>query len=107
MTLSQHFGRRQHSTHTSPGGPMDTSTSGNCDCSEPLQPSTNVKSAAEFPSNMRPHISLNITSLKDSLPFYRTLFNARPVKMRDDYAKFELERPPINLSILEAPRGIT
>lgn len=86
---------------------MSTNT-GSCDCSEPLpKTSVNLKSAVEFGTVTRPHISLNVTSVKESLPFYRALFNQRPTKLRDDYAKWECESPPINLSILEAPSEIT
>lgn len=85
---------------------MNTTNAGCCS-SEPLTQSTNLKSAVEFGSQTRPHISLNVTSVKESLTFYRALFNQRPTKLREDYAKFECESPPINLSILEAPSEIT
>ena len=75
-------------------------------CCEPasgIDASRDLPSAVDFATDRRPHINLNVRSLKESLPFYRALFNARPTKLRDDYAKWECAEPPINLSILENP----
>ena len=37
--------------------------------------------------------------IEASLPFYMVLFGARPVKRRDDYVKFELDEPRVNLTL--------
>src|SRR5947199_9068816 len=53
---------------------------------------------------IRFHLSLNVSSLARSVAFYRTLFGAEPAKLRGDYAKFELDDPPLVLSLEPTPR---
>jgi catechol 2,3-dioxygenase-like lactoylglutathione lyase family enzyme len=45
------------------------------------------------------HLSLNVADLNRSIAFYQTLFGIEPAKCRPDYAKFELEDPPLVLSL--------
>jgi catechol 2,3-dioxygenase-like lactoylglutathione lyase family enzyme len=45
------------------------------------------------------HASLNVSNLARSVEFYTALFGQEPVKFYDDYAKFELEEPPLVLSL--------
>jgi catechol 2,3-dioxygenase-like lactoylglutathione lyase family enzyme len=40
-----------------------------------------------------------VADLKRSITFYQTLFGIEPAKCRPDYAKFELEDPPLVLSL--------
>jgi catechol 2,3-dioxygenase-like lactoylglutathione lyase family enzyme len=49
------------------------------------------------------HLSLNVSSLEQSIEFYRVLFGIEPAKQHPDYAKFELEDPPVVFSL--APRA--
>lgn len=56
-------------------------------------------SAVDFPTQTRVHISLDVSNIQDSLGFYKVLFNAEPVKQRDDYVKFELFEPPLNITL--------
>lgn len=51
------------------------------------------------------HLSLNVADLKRSIAFYRTLFGVEPAKCRPDYAKFELEDPPLVLSLEPSAAG--
>ena len=51
------------------------------------------------------HISLNVTDLPGAVRFYQALFDRAPAKHRDDYAKFELEDPPLVLSLEPARRA--
>jgi catechol 2,3-dioxygenase-like lactoylglutathione lyase family enzyme len=48
---------------------------------------------------IRFHLSLNVSNLERSVAFYRTLFGVEPAKLRHDYAKFELDEPPLVLSL--------
>jgi catechol 2,3-dioxygenase-like lactoylglutathione lyase family enzyme len=48
---------------------------------------------------VRFHVSLHVADLGRAAEFYRTLFAAEPVKLRGDYAKFELDDPPLVLSL--------
>jgi len=82
---------------------MGDTKSSCCEPASGVETSRDLPSAVDFATDKRPHINLNVKSLKESLPFYRALFNARPTKLRDDYAKWEMAEPPINLSILENP----
>jgi catechol 2,3-dioxygenase-like lactoylglutathione lyase family enzyme len=48
---------------------------------------------------VRFHLSLNVADLARSVGFYRTLFGREPAKRHADYAKFELDDPPLVLSL--------
>jgi len=48
---------------------------------------------------VRFHLSLNVSNLERSVAFYRILFGREPAKCRPDYAKFELDDPPLVLSL--------
>jgi catechol 2,3-dioxygenase-like lactoylglutathione lyase family enzyme len=54
---------------------------------------------------VRFHLSLNVSDLGRSVAFYRILFGLEPAKLRADYAKFELDDPPLVLSLEPTPRG--
>jgi catechol 2,3-dioxygenase-like lactoylglutathione lyase family enzyme len=54
---------------------------------------------------LRFHLSLNVANLERSVAFYRILFGREPAKCRPDYAKFELDDPPLVLSLEPTPRG--
>lgn len=45
------------------------------------------------------HLSLNVSNLERSVTFYKILFDREPAKLRDDYAKFEADEPPLVLSL--------
>lgn len=62
---------------------------------------TSAKSAVEFAGDKRFHISLNVSNLEASIPFYETFFGAKPSKIKPKYAKFELSDPPINFTLNE------
>jgi catechol 2,3-dioxygenase-like lactoylglutathione lyase family enzyme len=45
------------------------------------------------------HASLNVSDLARSVRFYAALLGAGPVKQYADYAKFEIDEPPLVLSL--------
>ena len=45
------------------------------------------------------HVSLNVSDLPRSLAFYQALLGAAAVKTYSDYAKFELDEPPVVMSL--------
>jgi hypothetical protein len=51
------------------------------------------------------HLSLNVADLGRSLAFYRVLFDRAPAKSYADYAKFELEEPPVVFSLVPRAAG--
>lgn len=50
---------------------------------------------------LKPHVSLNVSSLSESIEFYSKMFQASPVKKREHYAKFDLLVPSLNLTLNE------
>jgi catechol 2,3-dioxygenase-like lactoylglutathione lyase family enzyme len=54
---------------------------------------------------VRFHLSLNVSSLDRAIAFYRVLFGKEPAKQRGDYAKFELDDPPLVLSLEPSAPG--
>ncbi len=53
---------------------------------------------------LKPHVSLNVSSVDASVAFYEKAFGVAATKRRPGYAKFDLESPSLNLSMVEAPR---
>lgn len=51
------------------------------------------------------HLSLNVNDLNRSIAFLRALLGVEPAKKRHDYAKFELDDPPLVLSL--EPHGFS
>lgn len=52
---------------------------------------------------LKPHISLNVQNISASVAFYKKLFGIEPLKVRTGYAKFDVQNPPLNLALNEAP----
>ncbi len=53
---------------------------------------------------LKPHISLNVTAIDRSVEFYEKAFGVPATKRRPGYAKFDLQSPSLNLSMVEAAR---
>ena len=51
------------------------------------------------------HMSLNVPDLARAVEFYTLLFGVKPAKHHHDYAKFELEDPPVIFSLTPHPPG--
>lgn len=56
-------------------------------------------------SALKAHIALNVKNVGDSIDFYRKLFGIDPVKVRKGYAKFDVQNPPLNISLNESAVG--
>ncbi len=52
---------------------------------------------------LKPHISINIRNLTESIEFYRKMLGIEPAKVRTGYAKFDVQNPPLNLALNELP----
>lgn len=48
---------------------------------------------------MKMHVGINVTNLNESIEFYSKVFNAEPVKVKSDYAKFLLDNPGLNFTL--------
>ncbi|HEY0099288.1 MAG TPA: ArsI/CadI family heavy metal resistance metalloenzyme [Pyrinomonadaceae bacterium] len=57
---------------------------------------------------LKAHLALNVRSVERSVEFYRKMLGLEPAKLRSGYAKFDVENPPLNLTLNEvdfAERG--
>lgn len=52
---------------------------------------------------LKPHVSINVRNVARSIEFYRKMFGIEPAKVRSGYAKFDVQNPPLNLALNEAP----
>jgi catechol 2,3-dioxygenase-like lactoylglutathione lyase family enzyme len=50
---------------------------------------------------LKAHLALNVHDLEKSLQFYRRMLELEPSKVRTGYAKFDVENPPLNLTLNE------
>ena len=55
-----------------------------------------------FKETSRVHLALNASQIDKSIEFYEAFFNVKPSKVKPGYAKFDVENPPINLTLNEA-----
>ncbi|MCY9692220.1 ArsI/CadI family heavy metal resistance metalloenzyme [Paenibacillus alginolyticus] len=51
----------------------------------------------------RMHVAVNCSDLEKSLTFYKAFFGAEPSKVKDNYAKFELDEPLLHFSLNVRP----
>ncbi len=61
--------------------------------------------SVQFPTRSRVHMNLIVKDVAEAVRFYTVMFGQPPTKDRGDYAKFELEDPPINLALMSDPHG--
>src|SRR5262249_54498170 len=62
--------------------------------------------SAEISQPVRSHLAINVSDLGKSVRFFEALLGKKPAKQRSDYAKFELDDPPLVLSLEpHAPTG--
>jgi catechol 2,3-dioxygenase-like lactoylglutathione lyase family enzyme len=52
---------------------------------------------------LKPHVSINVRNVKESIEFYRKMLGIEPAKVRTGYAKFDVQNPPLNLALNEIP----
>jgi catechol 2,3-dioxygenase-like lactoylglutathione lyase family enzyme len=48
---------------------------------------------------LKAHLALNVKDVEVSLEFYRKLLGIKPAKVRTGYAKFDVQNPPLNLTL--------
>lgn len=51
---------------------------------------------------LKAHLALNVHNVQTSLEFYRKLLGIEPSKVRTGYAKFDVQNPPLNLTLNES-----
>ena len=52
----------------------------------------------------RLHLHVSVPEIEPAIAFYTTLFNAAPAVVKDDYARWMLEDPRVNLAISSRAR---
>jgi catechol 2,3-dioxygenase-like lactoylglutathione lyase family enzyme len=50
---------------------------------------------------LKAHLALNVKNVEQSMEFYRKMLGIEPSKVRTGYAKFNVENPPLNLTLNE------
>jgi catechol 2,3-dioxygenase-like lactoylglutathione lyase family enzyme len=54
---------------------------------------------------LKAHLALNVHNVERSIEFYRQLLGIEPSKVRTGYAKFDVQNPPLNLTLNEHSFG--
>lgn len=53
-------------------------------------------------SALKAHLALNVRDVEKSIEFYRKMLGIEPSKVRTGYAKFDVQNPPLNLTLNQA-----
>lgn len=61
------------------------------------------KEEAKQVSVLKAHLALNVRNVEESIVFYRKMLGIEPSKVRTGYAKFNVENPPLNLTLNQVP----
>src|SRR5215210_3717906 len=54
---------------------------------------------------LKAHLALNVKNVERSTEFYRLMLGIEPSKVRRGYAKFDVQNPPLNLTLNEGAFG--
>lgn len=52
---------------------------------------------------LKSHVALNVINVERSIEFYQKMLGLEPSKVRTGYAKFDIQNPPLNLTLNENP----
>src|SRR4029079_6772629 len=52
-------------------------------------------------NTLKAHLAINVKNVETSIEFYKNLLGIEPAKVRAGYAKFEVQNPPLNLTLNE------
>jgi len=55
---------------------------------------------------LKAHLALNVRDVERSIEFYKKMLGIEPSKVRPGYAKFDVQNPPLNLTLNEASFGV-
>ena len=64
-----------------------------------------MKNTTQAIQTLKPHVSLNVSDIGQSIEFYRKMLGIEPCKVRTGYAKFDVQNPPLNLAMNEVSPG--
>ena len=52
-------------------------------------------------NTLKAHLAINVKNVERSIEFYRKMLGIEPSKVRTGYAKFDVQNPPLNLTLNE------
>jgi catechol-2,3-dioxygenase len=50
-------------------------------------------------NTLKAHLAINVKNVKTSIEFYKKMLGIEPCKVRAGYAKFDVQNPPLNLTL--------
>ena len=50
---------------------------------------------------LKAHLAINVRNVEQSIEFYKKMLGIEPSKVRTGYAKFDVQNPPLNLTLNE------
>ena len=56
-------------------------------------------------NTLKAHLALNVKNIGQSIEFYKKMLGIEPSKVRTGYAKFDVQNPPLNLTLNEVAFG--
>ena len=54
-------------------------------------------------NTLKAHLAINVRDAAISVEFYKKMFGIEPSKVRTGYAKFDMQNPPLNFTLNQAP----
>jgi len=54
-------------------------------------------------NTLKAHLAINVSDVEASIDFYKRLLGIEPSKVRTGYAKFDVQNPPLNLTLNQVP----
>ena len=54
-------------------------------------------------NTLKAHLAINVREVERSIEFYKKMLGIEPSKVRTGYAKFDVQNPPLNLTLNQAP----
>lgn len=52
---------------------------------------------------LKAHLAINVRNVDNSIEFYKKMLGIEPSKVRTGYAKFDVQNPPLNLTLNQVP----
>ncbi|MEW6735576.1 MAG: ArsI/CadI family heavy metal resistance metalloenzyme [Acidobacteriota bacterium] len=63
-----------------------------------------MQNNSAFPvQTLKAHLAINVRNVEQSIEFYRKMFGIEPSKVRNGYAKFDVQNPPLNFTLNQVP----
>ena len=54
-------------------------------------------------NTLKAHLAINVREVERSIEFYKKMLGIEPSKVRTGYAKFDVQNPPLNLTLNQVP----